>query len=150
MFGKCFTALKIAVCGLLVFSLVGCGTIFYPQRIGQRGGNLDPTICILDGIGVLCFVLPGVIAFAVDFSNGTIYLPAGRRGSLDLKNAAKVSFDKSHATLADVEKIVSNETGYAINLNKSDVRIFAFDSMKDMTKSYAFVSASKGSVLCSR
>ncbi|MCE5300168.1 MAG: hypothetical protein LLG37_04765 [Spirochaetia bacterium] len=147
MFKKSFTALKIAICGLLICSLVGCGTILYPERVGQRHGNIDPVVCILDGIGVLCFVIPGLIAFVVDFSNGTIYLPPGKKGSLDLKDATKVSFDKNHATIEAIEKAVSNETGYAVQLDRADVRIFAFDSMKDMAKNYTFVSVAKDSLL---
>jgi hypothetical protein len=31
----------------------------------------------LDGLGLLCFFVPGVVAFAVDFWTGAIYLPYG-------------------------------------------------------------------------
>ena len=34
----------------------------------------------MDGIGLLFFILPGVIAYAVDFTTGCIYLN-GKRGS---------------------------------------------------------------------
>lgn len=65
---------------LTATSLSACGTIMYPERKGQIDGKIDPTVAILDGIGLLLFLIPGVIAFAVDFSNGTIYLPGtGRR-----------------------------------------------------------------------
>ncbi len=55
--------------------LASCGTILHPERKGQVDGRIDPSIAILNGIGLLLFLVPGVIAFAVDFSNGTIYLP---------------------------------------------------------------------------
>lgn len=55
--------------------LAACGTILYPERKGQKDGRIDPAVAILDGLGLLLFLIPGVIAFAVDFSNGTIYLP---------------------------------------------------------------------------
>ncbi len=32
----------------------------------------------MDGIGLLFFIIPGVIAFAVDIDTGAIYLPPGR------------------------------------------------------------------------
>lgn len=38
---------------------------------------IDWKIAALDGLGLLFFFIPGVIAFAVDFHNGTIYLPPG-------------------------------------------------------------------------
>jgi len=36
-------------------------------------------VAIMDGVGVLCFIVPGVIAYAVDFTSGTIYLPGTAR-----------------------------------------------------------------------
>lgn len=59
----------------LATAVSACGTILYPERKGQIDGRIDPAIAILDGLGLLLFLVPGVIAFAVDFSNGTIYLP---------------------------------------------------------------------------
>ena len=67
---------------LVTLSLTACGTILYPERKGQTGGRIDPGVAVLDGVGLLAFLIPGVIAFAVDFSNGTIYLPGGRRSHL--------------------------------------------------------------------
>ena len=42
---------------------------------GKEAEALDAGVAVLDGIGLLFGIIPGVIAFAVDFSNGTIYLP---------------------------------------------------------------------------
>lgn len=64
---------------LAAASLSACGTIMYPERKGQIDGKIDSTVVILDGIGLLLFLVPGVIAFAVDFSNGTIYLPGTQK-----------------------------------------------------------------------
>ncbi|KJS24370.1 MAG: hypothetical protein VR75_15275 [Hyphomonadaceae bacterium BRH_c29] len=70
---------------LLATSLTGCGTLLYPERKGQgSGGRLDPSILILDGIGLLMFLVPGIIAFAVDFGNDTIYLPRSRADASDV------------------------------------------------------------------
>ncbi|MCJ8168464.1 polyribonucleotide nucleotidyltransferase [Atopomonas sediminilitoris] len=62
----------------LVTQLSACGTLFYPERRGQIEGRIDPAIAILDGIGILFYVVPGLIAFAVDFATGAIYLPDAR------------------------------------------------------------------------
>lgn len=74
-----FLAKKRMAAGMLVICLTlcqaACGTIIHPERQGQPPGRLDPGIVVLDGVGLLLFFIPGVIAFAVDFSNGTIYLP---------------------------------------------------------------------------
>ncbi|MDE2027804.1 MAG: hypothetical protein KGK03_04150 [Candidatus Omnitrophica bacterium] len=68
--------LKRTVIAVLVFQLAGCGTLLYPERRGHFGGRLDIGIVILDAVGLLFFLIPGAIAFAVDFSDGCIYLPA--------------------------------------------------------------------------
>lgn len=63
---------------ILLAQLSGCGTLFYPERRGQLKGQIDPAIAALDAIGILFFVIPGLIAFAIDFATGAIYLPEGR------------------------------------------------------------------------
>jgi len=70
---------RLVVAALLVaiaFGASGCGTILYPERKGQPAGYLDGGVVLLDAIGLFFFVIPGVIAFAVDFSTGAIYLPS--------------------------------------------------------------------------
>src|SRR5580700_9647298 len=68
--------LALILIAALVVQSVSCGTIIHPERWGQpRTGPLDPSIVVLDGLGVLLFVIPGVVAFVVDFSTGAIYLP---------------------------------------------------------------------------
>ena len=52
----------------------------FEERVGQGPGKIDPNVVIFDGIGLLFFVVPGLIAFAVDFSTGAIYLPPGVDG----------------------------------------------------------------------
>ncbi len=59
---------------IILLQLTSCGYIMYPERRGQRGGKIDAGVAVLDGIGLLLFIIPGVIAFAVDFASGAIYL----------------------------------------------------------------------------
>lgn len=59
----------------------GCGTVLHPERRGQPAGDLDWKIVALNGLGLLLFFVPGVIAFAVDFNNGSIYLPPNHYGA---------------------------------------------------------------------
>ena len=63
------------------FTVVGCGTVLHPERRGQPAGPLDWKVVALDAVGLLFFFVPGVIEFAVDFNNGTIYLPSGQQAS---------------------------------------------------------------------
>lgn len=62
----------------LLAQLTGCGTLFYPERRGQLNGQIDPAVAVLDAVGILFYVIPGLIAFAIDFGTGAIYLPEGR------------------------------------------------------------------------
>jgi hypothetical protein len=70
-------ALALAVA--LAIESASCGTLIHPDRWGQpHTAVLDPSIVVLDGLGVLVFLIPGVVAFIVDFSTGAIYLPEPR------------------------------------------------------------------------
>jgi hypothetical protein len=62
-----------------VYSLTGCGSIMYPERRhAPRSHQIDWKVAALDGLGLLLFFVPGVIAFVVDFYTGAIYLPAAQ------------------------------------------------------------------------
>ncbi len=68
--------------GVLVAALLtqvtACGSIFYPDRRGQIDGKIDPAIAVLDAVGLLFYIVPGLIAFAVDFATGAIYFEPGK------------------------------------------------------------------------
>ena len=56
--------------------VTGCGTLLHSERRNQPHSNqIDWGIVALDSLGLLLFFIPGIVAFAVDFSTGTIYLP---------------------------------------------------------------------------
>jgi hypothetical protein len=60
----------------LAIESASCGTLIHPERCGRpHSGALDTSIVVLDGLGVLVFLVPGVVAFIVDFSTGAIWLP---------------------------------------------------------------------------
>ena len=59
----------------LFTQLTACGTLFYPDRRGQIEGRIDPAIALLNAVGLLFYVIPGLIAFGIDFATGAIYLP---------------------------------------------------------------------------
>ncbi len=45
----------------LLSQLTACGSIFYPDRRGQIDGKIDPAIAVLDAVGLLFYVIPGLI-----------------------------------------------------------------------------------------
>ncbi len=116
-----------ALVALLVIQWAGCGTVLYPERRGQKAGHLDAGVVILDGIGLLFFLIPGIIAYAVDFSNGTIYLP-----SSPLRGVRNIKFDPRATTLADVENIIKKETGQDVALAREQVKITRLKSTDDL------------------
>ncbi len=59
----------------LFTQLAACGTLFYPDRRGQIDGKIDPAIAALNAVGLLFYVIPGLIAFGIDFATGAIYFP---------------------------------------------------------------------------
>jgi hypothetical protein len=126
---------------VLVLALVfqtGCGTIFYPNRRGQTGGRVDAGIVVLDAIGLLFFILPGVIAFAVDFSDGTIYLPGGHFSSNGLKT---IRFDPRHDGPKDIERLIRENTGIAVELNQTGMRSSELNSVAELPARFAAAGA---------
>ena len=98
---------------IVIYTMVatGCGYILYPERQGLKGGQLDAGVVVLDAVGLLLFFVPGVIAFAVDFTNGTIFLPPGEKSFLDLsaltpgEDAVVLKFDAEGGQSAMVEAL---------------------------------------------
>lgn len=101
-------------------TLVGCGSILYPERIGQpRTGPLDWKVAAINGIGLMLFVVPGVIAFAVDFYNGTIFLPTHSYGDFDANRDDEllaIEVAKNDLSQESVERVVSEHAEQKIAL----------------------------------
>lgn len=101
-----------------------CGTIIHPDRVGQpHSGRLDVGVVLLDGLGLLCFFIPGVIAFIVDFATGAIYLPPQYGDASDPKSWRVVTVPKGELTRAKIEEVVSREAGRPVDLGEEDVRV---------------------------
>lgn len=109
--------IAVVVVTSLAASLAGCGTLFYPERKGQLQGRIDPGVAIADGLGLLLFIVPGVIAYAVDFSNNTIYLPGTHEVSVDSMHYDGKLDERS------LMAMIETRTGRRLDLHDSDVRI---------------------------
>lgn len=122
---------------VLILSVTSCGTILYPERRGQRAGHIDTEVAVLDGIGLLFFFLPGVIAFAVDFSTGAIYLPDGSYGmSLTpstMQDARIIQAGSHPLTRHNIETMVEKETGRKIDLSSPLAQAARISSDQDLT-----------------
>lgn len=107
-----------------IVQLTGCGYLLYPERKGQSGGNIDPAVAIMDGLGLLLFLVPGVVAFAVDITNGTIYLPHGKRSRLSQAEMEQVIHDKQVNQQALVDALKAKGL-VDKNLSAADLQISA-------------------------
>jgi hypothetical protein len=130
-----------AVGALLVLALIfqtGCGTILYPERRGQRGTRIDPGVAVLDGIGLLFFIIPGVIAFAVDFGNGCIYYSSSGKGIFSSRNDVKtIRFDPRRDGPADIERLIRENTGIGVRLNEAGIQVFELNSVDELPGRFA-------------
>jgi hypothetical protein len=102
-------------------SASGCGYFLHPERRGQAAGELDWRIVALDGLGLLLFLVPGIIAFAVDFSSGAIYLPPGEgysdAGGRHSEHLDVVQVPRAELNDARIAEIVAERTGHAVQLS---------------------------------
>ncbi len=129
--------LAFLIAAIFLLQVVGCGTIIYPERRGQRSGRVDVGIAVLDGLGLLLFIIPGVIAFAVDFSTGAIYLPGGKSRAakdLDPGELAVISTSPDGLNLAKLDKILMDYTGEEVNLDSNTVLVYEADANKSIEK----------------
>ena len=135
---KPFTAIAVsALMFTMVANLTACGTILHPERKGQRGGNIDAGIAVLDAVGLIFYIIPGVIAFAVDFSNGTIYLPHGHTSSIDDHHKYSEIHVSNKLDISAVEGIVRAQTGAAIDLRQPNVEVVKLESAADLDAQFA-------------
>ena len=135
--------LHLCLAVIMVVQLSGCGTILHPERKGQKTGNIDVGIAILDGIGLLFFLIPGIIAYAVDFSNGTIYLPASESVSSGSRSFRVVKYDPKSTSVSGIEKIIKDETGYEVSLADEKAQVSKLKSTDELTVRFAQVETER-------
>jgi len=110
-----------------------CGTLLYPERRGQPRGTIDPGVLLLDAVGLIFFVVPGLVAFAVDFATGAIYFPPPAYGPppsygpvtqnpIRREDLVKVQVPKEELTQAKIEQVVSQQTGKPVVLQAGGYR----------------------------
>jgi hypothetical protein len=121
---------------LLAIQTASCGAILYPERCGQPAGRIDPGVVALDAVGLLVFFIPGIIAFAVDFSNGTIYLPPERTAfssPATSQRLQRVQVNPATLTSQRLEAVLQEHTGQPIRLQAGTYRVTRVNDIQDFT-----------------
>ncbi len=110
-----------ALLATTLLTQAGCGTLIYPERRGQTSGRIDPAIAILNGVGLLLYVVPGLVAFAIDFATGAIYLPGGRRAQLT--DSPQPVDERLRSDPEALAKAVSAATGTPVSLDDPRLQV---------------------------
>lgn len=100
----------------LFTQLAACGTLFYPDRRGQIDGRIDPAVAVLNAVGLIFYLLPGLIAFGIDFATGAIYLPDDNYSMAPEKLQEAIGAD-GVVDLAKLKAIIEAETGRSLPLD---------------------------------
>ena len=143
--GKMFIAILCVILSVvLITQLYGCGTLIYPERRGQKTGRVDVGIALLDALWLLVFIVPGVVAFAVDFTTGAIYLPGGTKRSSGPGEAGKVvvvRMDPAELREETIKEIVMKETGLK-ELELKQAKIYRLDERENVEKELSEIAKS--------
>lgn len=136
-------AKRTTIAVLLAVSLLtaSCGTLLYPERRGQSHGQIDPSVAILDGVGLIVFLVPGLIAFGVDFATGAIYMPRTTAAN----DPAETQFDVVRSSsqglaIAEVESIVADRLGKSVDI-EADAHVYEVADLETLRVEYAKLTA---------
>ena len=105
----------------------GCGTLFFNRRIGKKmSKTIDKKVFYTDCFLCLLGVIPGVVAFILDYDNETIYyteaemLPDNfNEGYLTPDKMKKI--DGGSMTEAEIARRLSEATGRKIDLSRARI-----------------------------
>lgn len=123
----------------LLTQLTACGTLFYPDRRGQIEGKVDPVIVALNAIGILFYVIPGLIAFGIDFATGAIYLPGGSTAQIAPETLRQAIDADGKVNNERLQAILERELGQHLPLN--DPRLIQHKGSSEQLAMYGLVPA---------
>jgi len=123
----------------LLTQLTACGTLFYPDRRGQIEGKVDPVIVALDAVGILFYVIPGLIAFGIDFATGAIYLPGGSTAQVSPEKLNQAIGADGKVDNTRLQAILESELGQRLPLN--DPRLIQHKGSTEQLAMYGLVPA---------
>ena len=111
-----------------------CGYILYPERRGRRAGRVDAGVVVMDALWLLLFLIPGIVAFVVDFSSGAIYLGGHARNDGERTVVLEAG---PNPTRARIEAVVGVHLGRRISLDDPRVQSRRLASREEIQPSLA-------------
>jgi hypothetical protein len=153
-----------------VAGLAGCGTLFHKERVGQpHSHRIDWCVAAANGLGLVLFFIPGVVAFAVDFYTGAIYLPcdecaangrragapAGEPGTIaaagsdvvvvsDAVELTRIDQPREKLDPHSIENVVSTHVGRPVSLVESDARFSQLPQLDQFASQRRLHRANRG------
>ncbi|HZX18031.1 MAG TPA: polyribonucleotide nucleotidyltransferase [Pseudomonas sp.] len=118
----------------LLTQLTACGTLFFPDRRGQIEGRIDPMVAGLNAIGILFYVIPGLIAFGIDFATGAIYLPGGMTSQVDPQDLQNVVDADGKVDPIKLKALIEVQTGHSLPLD--DPRLIQHSGSAEQLAAY--------------
>ncbi|WP_339522979.1 polyribonucleotide nucleotidyltransferase [Pseudomonas sp. EA_35y_Pfl2_R111] len=118
----------------LLTQLTACGTLFFPDRRGQIEGRIDPMVAGLNAIGILFYVIPGLIAFGIDFATGAIYLPGGLTSQVAPQDLQNVVDADGKIDAAKLKALIEVQTGHSLPLD--DPRLIQHSGSAEQLAAY--------------
>jgi hypothetical protein len=134
---KLLKTLSVVILSIILFQTASCGFILYPERRGRgpKVGQIDPGVAIIDAILLLPGLVPGIIAFAVDFSSGAIYLPGsaekGRVQDRDILSITPEGID-----VAELERVLSEHTGKPVHIDRDRIKLLRTNDPEYLRKHF--------------
>jgi len=128
------TPLILSIFGIgIATAFTGCGTLIYPERKGQPlRGQLDTSIILLDAIGLLFFVIPGAVAFAIDYSNGTLFLPGGDSVQLKEQELKALSLN-GHLRLEGHTQVLKSYLAESVDFETTPMQVRRLNDPTELT-----------------
>ena len=131
-------ALLTSALSLPLLSGQGCGYILYPERRGRTSGRVDAGVVVMDALWLLLFLIPGIVAFVVDFSSGAIYLGGHARNDHAPEGQRMIVLEAGpHPSRARIEAVVGVHLGRRISLDDPRVQSRRLASHQEIQPSLA-------------
>jgi hypothetical protein len=134
-----FRAVGGVLIAVLLTQITACGTLFWPDRRGQIEGKIDPLVAGLDAIGILFYVIPGLIAFGVDFATGAIYQEGGKTAQVAPEKLQQAIGADGKVDRSKLQAILQTELGR--NLPLDDPRLIEHRGSAQQLAAYGLIPA---------